>query len=247
MTVPAAVIWHDLECGRYRVDLAVWRELADEAGGPVLDVGAGTGRVALDLARAGHDVTALDSDGELLAELERRAIDLDLPIDTVVADARRLALDRRFALVVVPMQTIQLLGGVGGRQRFLTGARAHLEPGGLLAVTVIEAMDAFESAGGDDLPLPDVADLDGWLYASQPVGVRLEASATVVERRRQTVSPAGERTEEHDEVRLDRLDAPTLAAEARALRFTPRPPREIPATDDHVGSALVVLEAPTDP
>ena len=39
--------------------------------GPVLDVGAGAGRVALDLARAGHDVTALDLDAELLAELAR--------------------------------------------------------------------------------------------------------------------------------------------------------------------------------
>ena len=53
---PMSVIWHDLECGGYREDLPLWRALADRAGGPVLDVGAGTGRVALDLARAGHEV-----------------------------------------------------------------------------------------------------------------------------------------------------------------------------------------------
>ena len=51
------VIWHDVECGAYEADLPLWRELAS---GRVLDVGAGTGRVALDLARAGHPVTALD-------------------------------------------------------------------------------------------------------------------------------------------------------------------------------------------
>ena len=52
----SGVIWHDLECGGYRADLPLWRELAEHEGSPVLDVGAGTGRVALDLARRGHEV-----------------------------------------------------------------------------------------------------------------------------------------------------------------------------------------------
>ena len=65
----ASVIWHELECGSYTEDLELWRGLAREAGGPVLDVGAGTGRVTLELARQGNTVTALDLDEELLAEL----------------------------------------------------------------------------------------------------------------------------------------------------------------------------------
>ena len=238
-----AVIWHDLECGRYTVDLPFWSAVADEAGGPILDVGAGTGRVALHLAATGHSVTALDCDEDLLAELRRRAGPAARRLDTVEADARNFSLRRDFALVIVPMQTVQLLGGPRNRGRFLTCARDHLQPGGLLAATVVEALDGFEAGLGDDLPLPDVIEHDGWLYASQPVGVRVEASSTVIERRRQTVSPAGERTERHDEVRLDRLDAAQLAAEAAALGFTARQPLEIPATDDHVGSALVVLRA----
>ena len=67
----SAIIWHDVECGAYAADLPLWRELAATEAGPVLDVGAGAGRVALELARAGHDVTALDLDPELLAELRR--------------------------------------------------------------------------------------------------------------------------------------------------------------------------------
>ncbi|MDQ6751787.1 MAG: hypothetical protein M3Z33_13685, partial [Actinomycetota bacterium] len=66
------VRWHDLECGAYSADLPLWLELAAGAGGPVLDVGAGTGRVALELARAGHVVTALDSDAGLLCALRGR-------------------------------------------------------------------------------------------------------------------------------------------------------------------------------
>jgi SAM-dependent methyltransferase len=241
---PEAVIWHDLECGRYTVDLPYWRSLTDEAGDPVLDVGAGTGRVALDLAAAGRAVTALDSEAELLAELDRRAAAEGLGVETVAADARGFSLGRTFAIVAVPMQTVQLLGGPRSRARFLECARGHLDPGGLLAMTVVEALDGFEAGLGDDLPLPDVAEYDGCLYASQPVGVRVDAASTVVERRRQTVSPEGERSERRDEVRLDRLDAAQLAGEAAALGFTARSPIEIPATDDHVGSTLVVLTAP---
>src|SRR5207245_1479365 len=65
---------------------ARWGELAAAPPPGVLDVGAGTGRVALDLARQGHEVTALDLDPELLAALRDRAD--GLPVTTVVGDAR---------------------------------------------------------------------------------------------------------------------------------------------------------------
>src|ERR1700724_459855 len=112
---PAAeqeVIWHDLECGGYDADLALWRELAGgsndgSSADPILEVGAGSGRVALDLARAGHRVTALDIDGELLLALRERAE--GLRVETACADARSFALDARdFILCLVPMQTVQL-------------------------------------------------------------------------------------------------------------------------------------------
>src|SRR5206468_3595889 len=71
------IIWHDVECGFYRADLPLWQELADAETaarpGPVLDVGAGTGRVALHLARARHRVTAVDCEESLLRALRERA------------------------------------------------------------------------------------------------------------------------------------------------------------------------------
>src|SRR5581483_3830706 len=68
----STVVWHDVECGSYVEDLPLWRSLAASYGDPVLDVGAGTGRVTLDLAQAGYRVTALDRDPDLIAALERR-------------------------------------------------------------------------------------------------------------------------------------------------------------------------------
>jgi len=237
------VLWHDLECGRYTADLALWRELAGEVGGPVLDLGAGSGRVSLDLARAGHDVTALDLDPLLLDALAQRAAAADLTVATVEADARDFALAGRFALVLAPMQTIQLLGGPQGRAGFLRSALAALRPGGLLACALADALEGFD-AEHTEAPLPDVLERDGWVYASQPVAVRPDAHGTTIERIRQTVAPDGARTAEGDTIVLDRLDGDALEAEGVALGFHAAGRRFVEMTDEHVGSEVVLLAAP---
>jgi SAM-dependent methyltransferase len=235
---PPTVLWHDLECGGYDVDLPLWRELAAAQDGPVLDVGAGTGRVTLDLAARGHEVVALDRDEELLAALRERAG--ILPVATVRADARDFDLGRRFALIVVPMQTVQLLGGRDERGRFLRCARAHLEPGGLLAVALADALEAFD-AEHDEPPLPDMREIDGVVYASRPIAVRDEGEAATIHRIREVVDRRGVRTEEHDVIRLDHLDPAGLGAEAAAHGLRAVPLRRVEQTDEYVGSTVVML------
>jgi SAM-dependent methyltransferase len=234
-----SVIWHDLECGSYLADLPLWRDLAQRHGGPLLDVGAGTGRVAIDLARQGHEVVALDRDPELLEELSRRADGLALR--TVTADARDFAVEQRFALVLAPMQTVQLLGGADARTRFLRCAREHLRPGGRVAVAIAETIEVYEVPDATLGLLPDVLERDGAVYFSQPTAIRADADGFVLERRRERVSAAGERTVHEDRIRLDRLDADTLEAEAARLGLPAAGRRVIDATDDHVGSTVVML------
>lgn len=236
-----SAIWHDLECGGYVEDINMWRSLAERCGSPVLDVGAGTGRVTLDLARQGYEVTALDRDPVLLAELGRRAD--GLAVTTVVGDAREFDLGRRFALCLVPMQTIQLLGGADGRAAFLRCARAHLAEGALLAIAISEALDIYEVSDGTLAPVPDMRELDGVVYASHPTAVRADPEGFVLERRRETISAAGERTVELDCVRLDRLTSPQLEREAGAAGLAPDGRAVVPATDDYVGSSVVMLRA----
>jgi SAM-dependent methyltransferase len=240
------VLWHDIECGRYVQDLPLWRELAAAAHGPVLDLGAGSGRVALDLARAGHDVTALDVDPLLLAALARRAAAAGLAVETLQADARDFAAalrDRSFALVLAPMQTIQLLGGPDGRAGLLRDALERLRPGALLACALADALEGFDAAHAEP-PLPDVLEQDGWVFASHPVAVRPDADGTTIERIRQSVSPQGARTAEGDAVRLDKLDGDTLEAEGIAAGFAAAGRRFVEMTDEHVGSEVVLLAAP---
>jgi SAM-dependent methyltransferase len=235
--------WHDVECASYAADLPVWRELAAERGGPVLDLGAGTGRVALDLAARGHDVVALDADPELVRACASRARERDLPVRAHAADARSFDLGATFPLAIVPMQVVQLLGGARGRAAMLATVGAHLEPGGLLAIAIADPFGGVP-AGEFLPPLPDVLEVDGWVLSSTPVDVRDEGDSVVVDRHRQAVSPAGDLTEEVVTLSLDSVTAAGLEHEGATAGFTPLPAREVPATRDYVGSTIVLLEAP---
>ena len=73
--------------------------------------------------------------------------------------------------------------------------------------------------------------------------VRADPDGFVLERRRETISAAGERTVELDRVRLDRLSASQLEREAKAAGLRPDGRAVIPATDDYVGSSVVMLRA----
>ena len=83
------------------------------------------------------------------------------------------------------------------------------------------------------------------MLSSLPVAVRAATEAIEIDRHRQAVSPDGRLSEAVATIRLDSLDAATLAAEGRAAGFTPLEPRQVPETREHVGSTVVLLEAPS--
>jgi SAM-dependent methyltransferase len=235
------VIWHDVECGGYAADLPLWRELAASEAGPVLDVGAGAGRVALELARHGHDVTALDRDAELLAELDARARAAGLEVRTELADAAGFQLPGApFGLIAVPMQTIQLLPGRAARAAFLASAREHLASGGLVALAVSEELEPFEVDPAEPLP-PDRGERDGWRYLSFPVAIRPRGDVVVLERVRQAIAPDGSASLADDAIELASLTAAELEAEAAAAGLRAEPRRRIGDTDAHIGSTVVLL------
>jgi SAM-dependent methyltransferase len=233
------VIWHDLECASYTADLQIWRELAERAGGPVLDLGAGTGRVTLDLAERGHALTALDSDAELLDELARRADAGGLEVTRICADARSLPDTTRFALVIAPMQFLQIMGGPSGRARLLSGVAARLQPGGLFAAAVT---DLDEAVVPEDAmpPLPDVTESGQWVFSSIPLDVSPQAGGIVVEWLRQKVSPRGVLTEQSHTQLLDELSPDELEREAAEHGLRPEGRHVLAPTRDYVGSTVVI-------
>ena len=150
------------------------------------------------------------------------------PITTVAADARDFTIDRRFPIVLVPMQTLQLLGGADGRARFLARAREHLTPGGLLAVALADALETFDEEH-DQPPPPDLREVGGVVYASRPIRVRDLGDRAAIDRLRQIVAIDGTLTTLDNVVELDRLEPEELEEEAVAFGLRAEPQRCDPA------------------
>jgi SAM-dependent methyltransferase len=248
---PPEVIWHEVECGRYRADLPLWRELADAAAprglrARVLDIGAGIGRVSLNLAAAGHEVTAVDISPDLLDELARRAA--GLPVRTAVADARELDLEERgFDLGLVPMQTIQLLHDESERRALFAGAAAHLRPGALLACAIVTEAEEFDGLAGQLAPSPDRLEVGDRVYFSRPLRLQLLPDTMRIERERVALPAEGEdrwrAPGERDVVDLVRVTEAQLWREAAAAGLRREPTRFVPETEEHLASEVVMFRA----
>ncbi len=249
---PPSVVWHDIECGAYRADLPLWHELAEQSGGSVLDIGAGSGRVTLELARSRHTVTALDRELQLLEALRDRAGSLD--VRTVCADACSFSLKQSdYDLCILPMQTIQLLGGAARRAELLRCAKTHLRRGGVLACAILGKVEPFDCSAGGNGPAAERAKVDGLLYLSRAVRVSETPTTVVIERERRILGDDtledGRATSTNDDrperniVELDRITAKRLQQEGEAVGLDVAPAREIAATDEHVASSVVIFRA----
>jgi SAM-dependent methyltransferase len=235
-------IWNDVECGGYAADLEAWEQLAATCSGPVLELGCGGGRVSLHLARAGHEIWAVDVQQGLVETVGARAAADALPVRADCADIRRLDLDREFELVIAPMQLIQMVGDEVERAPVLHRAAAHLAPGGRFAAAILEGLP--DDLDGAPVPLPDVREIDGVVYSSLPVDVIAEDERLELRRVRQIVPPDGDLSESEHTDSLWLLEADTLEHEAAAAGLRPVERLAVPAADGYVGAVIVVLGRP---
>jgi SAM-dependent methyltransferase len=136
---------YDLEYA-HDYDLPFWLSLAEREAGPVIEWGAGTGRIAVPLAAAGHDVTAV----EFSAGMVERGREKSHAVNWVVGDMRDVHLGRRYGLAVCAFNSFLCLRSIDDALAFLRNAHEHLVPGGLLGLE-ISAFSPEELAGDPEL------------------------------------------------------------------------------------------------
>jgi ubiquinone/menaquinone biosynthesis C-methylase UbiE len=122
-------------------DRAFYLDVIRERGEPVLDVGCGTGRLLLDYLRVGIDIDGVDNSADMLAICRRKADRAGLRPNLFLQPMEDLDLPRRYATIIVPSSSFQLVIDPADAVAALAGLRRHLEPDGVLAMPFI-AMDA---------------------------------------------------------------------------------------------------------
>jgi len=126
--------FYDLDHGGLDADLMMIEQLAALCGPPILELACGTGRALLPLARQGYQVTGVDISHKMLA-VARRKIEAEGLADRVTLveqDMRRLALDDRFNLAFVALNSFMHLLTPNDQIESLRRIRHHLNPGGRL-------------------------------------------------------------------------------------------------------------------
>ena len=113
-------------------DVEFYVEEARRCDGPVVELGPGTGRVTLPLARAGVRVIGVDWSAEMLEICRRRAAEEGVAenLDLRVGDFRRPPVDERVGLVICPFRSFMHLPTDADRRQALRAVHRMLQPGG---------------------------------------------------------------------------------------------------------------------
>ena len=130
-------------------DVSYWLSLAEREGGPIVEWGAGTGRIAVPLASSGLDVTAVELSERMVEEGRKKG----RSVEWVHGDMRTATLGRRYALAVCAFNSFLCLLSVDDALAFLRNAREHLELVGLLGIEVsaFSPEELVDPAGGPEL------------------------------------------------------------------------------------------------
>ena len=139
-----AELYDNIPIYRDRKDVAFYVDLCRAAGGEVLELGCGTGRILIPAAEADCTITGLDQSGFMLERCRAKLgalapvvqEEVRKRVTLVEADMTSFSLGRTFALVTVPFRPLQHLISVEEHLGLLACAHRHLKPGGKLALDV---------------------------------------------------------------------------------------------------------------
>jgi SAM-dependent methyltransferase len=187
---PIAALY-DFAYSDFDDDLDFYENLARISDGPVLELGVGTGRVAVPLAQSGYDVVGVDRSPAMLALARDRAASRKLGkgrLELVQADMTRFDLGRRFGLVFVAANTFQHLLTTRDQVTCLDHVAHHLAPGAVFAMSIRSPASVSWEEADNWAPLllhwtrtdPDTGDIVMKFCAEQPDAGRMVRRLTYV-------------------------------------------------------------------
>jgi SAM-dependent methyltransferase len=130
---------YDFSYNDFNDDVDFYENLARAVDGPVLELGAGSGRVAVPLAESGFEVVGIDNSPTMLDQARRRVAEAEPlrgKLQLIEGDMTSFALEKRFGLVLVAANTFQHLLTTREQAACLDCVARHLLPGGIFAMSI---------------------------------------------------------------------------------------------------------------
>jgi len=124
-------------------DLPFYRDLLHQHGCPVLELGCGTGRVALALASEGADVVGVDLHPAMLALAREKAAQAEIGLTLALGDLRRFDLDQKFSLVLLTYNTLNHLLDLDSITRCFDTVKRHMDDGTRFVIDTFQPSLAF--------------------------------------------------------------------------------------------------------
>jgi len=133
---------YDIESS-FEYDIPLYLELAESFGGPILELGSGTGRVTIPLAKAGHKMTGLDISPPMVKRACDKATEQGVSVEFQVADCRNFSLERSFGLIIMPYNAIMHILDRPSYEALFACVHKHLKPDGRFSFTCFNPHEAW--------------------------------------------------------------------------------------------------------
>jgi SAM-dependent methyltransferase len=113
-----------------------WKHIADEHGDPILELGCGTGRISIELAMAGHEVSGLDNAPAMFEHARQKADSRNIGVEFVRGNFCKFELDRLFGAILFPANTLGHVTTLGDFETLSQSVRTHLKPDGVYVIDI---------------------------------------------------------------------------------------------------------------
>jgi len=152
--------FYDLTFGEKKEDISFYTEQAKAAGGKVLEIACGSGRIYLELLNEGLDVYGIDNSEKMIDALKRKAKVLKLQPQVQLADMRNFEIKHKFSLIIIPFRSFLHNLTIDDQLSTLKSCRKHLNKNGRLVLNFFYPnRDVIANTYGKEIHQPiDTAD-----------------------------------------------------------------------------------------